>query len=88
MVSVVRLTRHLIAGYGCREAEYRCGDLVLAGSAEATEWCLRGWAAPVEIGEEAGRPMVAPLVSLTLAPSLAIRPLVECSPCEALVSSY
>jgi hypothetical protein len=79
MVSVVRLTRHLIAGYGCREAEYRCGDLVLAASAEATEWCLRGWAAPAEIGEEAGRPMVAPL---------AVRPLVECSPCEALVSSF
>ena len=74
MVAVVRVTRHIIAGHGCRKAEYRCGDLVLTGLAHATEWCLRGWAEPADSPNSA-------------APSLSIPALVECFPCEALVSS-
>ncbi|HXN47498.1 MAG TPA: hypothetical protein VN893_12705 [Bryobacteraceae bacterium] len=46
MVAIVRLTRHVIAGCGCRKTEYRCGDLVLTRLGHATEWCLRGWAEP------------------------------------------
>jgi hypothetical protein len=46
VIAVVCLTRHIIAGHGCRTAEYRAGDVVLAGMAEAMEWCLRGWAEP------------------------------------------
>jgi hypothetical protein len=47
---------------------------VLTGLAHATEWCLRGWAEPADSPNSA-------------APSLSIPALVECFPCEALVSS-
>ena len=73
MVVIVRLTKHIIAGYGCRKTEYRRGDLVLTGLAQATEWCLRGWAEPAH--------------SLGCAASPAVPALVECFPCEALAAS-
>ena len=75
MVAVVRLTRHIIAGHACRKVEYRSGDLVLTSLADATEWCLRGWAEPANSPDSATA-------------SLATPTLVECFPCEALVSSY
>lgn len=71
MVAVIRVTTHIIAGHGSRRIEYRCGDLVLAGIAEATEWCLRGWACPADS---------------TPAPPASV-PLLECFPCEALAAS-
>jgi hypothetical protein len=55
VTSVVCLTRHIIAGHGCRKVEYRAGDLVLASLVEAFEWCLRGWAKPAEIHGERPR---------------------------------
>ena len=73
MVAVIRLTRDITTGYGCRKAEYRCGDLVLTRLGHATEWCLRGWAEPVE--------------SLDAVASPAAPALVECFPCEALAAS-
>ena len=77
MVAIIRLTRHVIAGYGCRKTEYRCGDLVLTGLAQATEWCLRGWAEPAATLDSAALHAASPA-----APAL-----VECFPCEALAAS-
>jgi hypothetical protein len=46
MVAEIRVLNHIVAGHGSRKLEYRAGDVVLAALPEATEWCLRGWAAP------------------------------------------
>ena len=73
MVAIVRLTRHVIVGYGDRKAEYRRGDLVLTSLAQATEWCLRGWAEPAATLDSAASPATPALV--------------ECFPCEALAAS-
>jgi hypothetical protein len=73
MVAIIRLTRDIIAGQGCRKTEYRCGDLVLTGLAHATVWCLRGWAEPADSPK---------VVASPAAPAL-----VECFPCEVLAAS-
>jgi hypothetical protein len=73
MVAVIRLTRDIITGHGCRKTEYRRGDLVLTGLAHATEWCLRGWAEPAHSFDSAAAP--------------AAHALVECFPCEAMAAS-
>jgi hypothetical protein len=48
MVAEIRVLNHIVAGRGSHKLEYRAGDVVLAALTEATEWCLRGWAAPPE----------------------------------------